>query len=82
MFNACLYRTVLSDADLQCCVPLFGEFGAAPDRLAPNEGKVGDAAEILSDGNGVVQIQYHMPPATWNEDRLSRTLQYLQLQQQ
>ena len=45
----------------------------------PDHGEVGDATEVLSDSNGVVHVEHHVPPAPRNEHCLSWTLQDLKL---
>ena len=45
----------------------------------PDHREVGDAAEVLGDGNGVVHVEHHVPPPSRDEHCLSRALQDLQL---
>ena len=67
---------------LENTVPLLGEFGPPSDGLRPHQREVCDAAKVLSDGDAVVQVQNYMPPATRNKDRLSRTLQNFNLEEE
>ena len=46
----------------------------------PDNREVRYAAEILSDSYTVVKVHYHMPPASWYKDGLSRTLEDLELE--
>lgn len=60
-------------------MPLFGKLGAAPQSFVPHYREICSAAEVVRYCNGVVQIENDVPPASWDEYGLARTLQYLHL---
>ena len=48
----------------------------------PDDGEVGDTAEVLGDGNRVVHVENDMPPPPRHKHGLSRTLQNLELRKE
>ncbi len=58
--------------------PLRRQPRPAANRLVPDDGKVGKAAEVLRDGDGVVEVEDDVPPAGRHEDRLAGLLDDLQ----
>lgn len=48
-------------------------------RLVPDDGEVGDGAEVLRDGNRVIEVEHNVPPASRHKHRLTRTLDDLRL---
>ena len=75
-----LKHLILSLTHFQPFVPLLGELWSAAHSLVPDKGEVSDGAEVLRDGDGVVQVEHHVPPAPGHKHSLPGLLQDLQLQ--
>ena len=64
---------------LQDPEPLLAELRPSSNRFVPHDREVGPRAEVLSDGDGDVQVEHHVPVAAGNEDGLARMLNQLDL---
>ncbi|RUS76905.1 hypothetical protein EGW08_015344, partial [Elysia chlorotica] len=59
--------------------PLARKLWSAAHRLVPDDGKVDHAAEVLCDGDRVVEVEDHVPPAARDKHSLTGTLEDLHL---
>ena len=64
---------------LQDFVPVAGQFWPASYCLVPDHWEVGHAAEVLRDCDCVIHVEDNVPPTARNKDRLSWSLENLQL---